>query len=153
VDKSISSQPEAAKFRSIAAIILVLICISVFFSYTEHLSEKAESIARDRVITDIRYSLAMMLYDYTIQGKQDGLKKFNNENPFIPLAIYRSLPGNYRGVISELSTNIDDGWYFVKSSRTVIYTNFNGDRQMFTLKYYQNEAGAVGQLKLEEVLK
>lgn len=148
--KSISSQPDAEKFRSIVVVIIVLICISAFLVFTQHLSEKAEAIARDRVVSDIKYSLAMMLYDYTIKGKQHELKAFDRENPFIPLAIYRSLPRNYRGATAEVLAHSDDGWHFELKTKNSIYLTRKGDMSIYVMRYIEDELGGVGSLQLNE---
>lgn len=149
MNKEIASQPDAGKFRSIASIILILICIAVFLRYTDQLSAKAEIIARDRVISDIKHSLAMMLYDYTIKGQKESLRKFDQENPFVPLAIYRSLPANYRGVTVDLRVGETEGWYFVKKSKRLVFISKKGSRQYFLMRYIVENN--VGRLKLERI--
>lgn len=152
MNKNISSLPEAAKFRSTLVIIIILICIVSFLSLTDHLSEKAERVAQKNVISDIQYSLSMMLYDYTIKGKQQQLLKFNLENPFIPLAIYRSLPINYQGVVTVLKSEISQsGWYFEKQTRRVIYVAFNDERSEYELRFMKSSLDSVGQLQLVEI--
>lgn len=151
MSKSISSLPAAAKFRSTLVIIIVLICISVFLTFTRSLSEKAELIARDRVISDIRYSLAMMLYDYTIKGKSHELEKFDMENPFVALAIYRSLPGNYKGVVDKLSSNNSAGWYYENTSKLAVYIGNLEKRKAFMVSYQEGEVDKVGALKFIEM--
>ena len=135
MNKEIASQPDAGKFRSIATIILILICIAVFLRFTDHLSAKAEIIARDRVISDIKYSLAMMLYEYTIKGKAEELQKFDEGNPFVALAIYRSLPVNYRGAKAKIPDSPEKGWYFDLSLKQVIYISSISEVEKFQLKF------------------
>lgn len=148
--KSISSQPEAAKFRSIIVIILVLICTASFLSFTSHLSDKVEVLARERVITDIKQSLAMMLYDYSIKGKQQQLEQFHQDNPFVPLAIYRTLPRNYHGVVSRITNGkLNNGWYYERKSKKVIYLALSGKRYEYVMRYVRSDS--IGQLQLQKI--
>ena len=154
MNKEIASQPDAAKFRSIATIILILICIAVFLRYTDQLSEKAEIIARDRVISDIKHSLAMMLYDYTIKGKTEELQKFDEGNPFVPLAIYRGLPVNYQGAKVESPDSPEQGWYFDLSLKQVIYINSKSEFEKFYIKFLYEDVNNNGQFDRQvDVLK
>ena len=125
--KTLSSHPGAAIFRSTIVIILILICIVTFLIFTEKLSQRSEVIAKDQVVVAIKQALAMMLYDYAIKGQLQELDKFDKENPFVPLAIYRGLPENYRGTISDSSEIGDFGWYFDINLREAIYV-FSNDR-------------------------
>ncbi|MCP4077962.1 MAG: hypothetical protein GY744_17465 [Gammaproteobacteria bacterium] len=154
MNKEIASQPDATKFRSIATIILVLICIAVFLKYTEHLSAKAGVIARDRVLSDIKYSLAMMLYDYTIKGKTEELQSFDDGNPFVVLAIYRGLPGNYRGAKAEFPENPEPGWYFDLSLKQVVYINNKSEFEKFYIKFLYEDVDQNGRFDRQlDVLK
>ena len=148
--KSTSSQPDATKFRSIAVIILVLICIVLFLGFTEHLTQKTDQVAKDRVISGIKHSLAMMLYDYTIQGKLDELKEFDQGNPFVPLAIYRSLPENYHGALSVFPEAPDAGWYFDKQSKRLVFIDLEGGQSSFEMIFSKGSEGDVGQLLFQE---
>jgi hypothetical protein len=89
--------------------------------FTEHLAYKAEVIAQTKVVTDIEYSLAMLLYDMVIKNDQDKLSQFDGENPFIPLSIYRSLPQSYHGAVKNKDEITGPGWYFDLDSRNAIY--------------------------------
>lgn len=119
--RSIASHPGAAVFRSTLVIILILICMTSFLTYTASLSSRAEQVARQRVITEIRQALAMMLYDYAIKGQLEDLKSFDRKNPFVPLAIYRQLPKNYHGAVSNVAEIKSPGWYFELNTGLVIY--------------------------------
>ena len=151
MSKSLGSQPEAGRFRSILAVIIILGFIFLFLSYTESLSQKAEIIARDVVLTDISYSLSMMLYDFVVKGKQEDLKKFDNENPFIPLAIYRSLPTNYHGAVKSVSGDSKSGWYFEIDNQLTVYLSGNHSITRYQLKFQQSSDDKVGQLVLSKV--
>ncbi len=126
--KSISSHPGTQTFRSTLVIIFILICIVSFFTYTSSLTRRVEEVAIKQVITEIKAALAMMLYDYTIKGQARDLQKFNHENPFVPLAIYRSMPENFQGTISNDSDMDRKGWYFNLSSRRAIYNFADSSR-------------------------
>ena len=119
--KSIESHPGAGVFRSTIVIILILVCIISFFVFTEKLSQQAEEVAKDQVLVEMKQALAMMLYDYAIKGQLMALEKFDRENPFVPLAIYRELPKNYKGAINSERQLKDVGWYFDLNTKVAIY--------------------------------
>ncbi len=147
MSKQISSLPEAIPFRTIVVIIIVLICISSFLYLSNHLSEKAQLIARDQVITDIKYSLAMALYDFTIKGKQDKLVMYKNGNPFDLMRDYSVIPLNYHGETSGLGLDVKDGWYYDYKNQRVVYTT-KGKRQLYVMDYVKEKNG-VGRLELK----
>lgn len=159
-DRSIGSHPGAGIFRSTLIIIIIIICILLFFAATDHLSEKAERVAAERVVTDMRQALSMMLYDYAIKGQLADLQKFDRENPFVPLAIYRSLPRIYHGVVSDLNIISVPGWYFDRSEKFAIY-HFNNKDQAdlkFSMVFIFEDLdgdqvyskGDIGYLKIEK---
>lgn len=150
LDKSISSLPEASRFRSTVVIILVLLCVAAFLHYSRQLSARAEEIARQQVVNQIRQSLAMLVYDYAIKSQQEHLPGFDQHNPFIPLAMYSSLPTNYHGEVERVVQSHDlPGWYFERRSRKAIYLSMRGE--VFGLRMrYQEDAGKGGFLFLRE---
>ncbi len=119
--KTLSSHPGAGVFRSTMVIILILVCITSFFIFTDKLSLQAEEVAKDQVLVEIKQALAMMLYDYAIKGQLLALEKFDRENPFVPLAIYRELPKNYKGAVKSESELVGLGWYFDLNAKMAIY--------------------------------
>jgi hypothetical protein len=143
-----SSLSDSGLFRSIIVLIIVFVCVGLFLYYSEGLSQKAESIANEQVLNDIKYSLAMLLYEQAIKGERQGLIKFDGENPFIVLAKYRSLPGSYHGAIDEYSSNLKSGWYFEKKEKVAILILSNGQVFRYVLKYIKNEKDTAGMLML-----
>ena len=123
--RNISSIPGSTKFRSIISIVLIVCCMAIYLVFIEDLELKADRVARDQVLTSIRGALAMMLYDYTIKGKLAELDKFDRENPFVPLAIYRSLPSNYRGTIKSGREGLEPGWYFDLTERVAFFVSLD----------------------------
>lgn len=150
-EKSISSLPEASSFRSSLVIIIILICVASFLSFTSHLSDSAQDVARERVISSIKFSLSMLLYDYAIQGKHQQLQKFDRENPFVILARYRSLPADYRGVVAEITSDLSPGWYFENDTRSLVHVINNKRSYRYILKYQKGRDDVAGYLKLLEV--
>jgi len=151
--KAITSQPDAGKFRSIAVLIVVTILVGVFLKVTHQLTLKVEVVARDRVVADIEYSLAMLLFDLTIKGRIEDLKTFNNENPFVPLAIYRAIPVNYNGVVNKITEEAKKGgWYFEKDAKQAVYLWKDGARSNYVVEYWNARRGekTVGALRLQE---
>jgi len=133
--KNISSQPGAGIFRNNLAIIVILVCIAAFFTTIENISSKVENVSRDRVLADLKYSLSMALYDYTIKGRQKELSKFHEENPFVLQAIYRVLPTNYHGAFKELPESASSGWYFDLNKKLTIYIDSDGDMAEYRMIY------------------
>ncbi len=125
--KTIGTPPGAVVFRSTVAIVIILICISSFLVFTSKLSQQAEVVAKDWVIVEVKQALAMMLYDYAIKGQLNDLQNFDRENPFVPLAIYRELPKNYRGTINSENQIKEYGWYFDLINREMIYKYSDDD--------------------------
>ena len=142
--KSISSQPGANRFRSISVIILILICISVFLSYSQFLTKKTEEVARDLVVTEIRQALAMMLYDYALKGKLAQLQKFDRENPFTLMAAYRPLPLNYKGALVTSKPELAAGWYFDLISRRALWVAHDKRREFYQLRFEFNDRNQNG---------
>jgi len=153
MNQTISSIPGAEKFRSIIVIIIILVCIIAFFTYTDKLSRQAEDVARDRVITDIKYALSIMLYDYVIKGRQIELEKFDQENPFMPLAIYKSLPSNYHGVVKSTRNDALSGWYYESERKVTVYIGRQKELVYFKLRYIQPEHAKVGRFEFIQIEK
>lgn len=126
--RSIGSHPGAGVFRSTLVIIIILLSILYFFHSTRDLGRRVETVAADRVVTEMRQALAMMLYDYAIQGRLNELERFDRENPFVPLSIYRDLPTNYHGVVSDAGGIAESGWYFDRAERVAVYRHRDPDR-------------------------
>lgn len=131
--KSIGSHPGAGVFRSTVVIIVILVCVVSFFSYTSALTDRAEEVAKDMVVVELKQAMAMMLYDFAIKGQLQELSKFHRENPFVPLAAYRWLPDNYHGTILNRSDINYAGWYFVTSERVVVYHYADRERPLHQL--------------------
>ena len=119
--KSIGSHPGAGVFRFTVVVVLVLILMLAFFYYTATIKQRVEEIARDQVIVNMKQALSMMLYDYAIKGQLKDLQLFDQENPFVPLAIYSELPKNYHGTIHSKSEIKQSGWYFDLNKRVAVY--------------------------------
>jgi len=146
MDKGISSLPEAAKFRSVLVVIIVLTCVTVFFTYIDKLSNRVEEIARESVITDIKYSLSMLLYDLAIKKNLNDIEKFTNQNPFDQLKKYRSLPVNYQGEITTDNRFKAEGWYFDEMETEVVYLAGNGNKIIYKIHFI--EEGGLGRLDI-----
>lgn len=125
--KTLASHPGAGVFRSTLVIIIILLCIISFFTFTARLGQRVEEIAKEQVIIEVKQALAMMLYDFAIKGRLSELSKFNEDNPFVPLAIYRDLPKNYFGTIGSETEIKHSGWYFDIAHRTAVY-RYSGHR-------------------------
>lgn len=135
--------------------------IDTFLSFTSRLDREAQIIARDRVVNDINMALAMMFYDYTIKGEQENLKKFDRENPFVPLSIYSELPDNYNGSI-RIKKPEKGGWYFdleKKSAKFYFSKDLEAPYSVYEMQYIFDDLNAdgfqdyleLGQLKLVKI--
>ncbi len=89
----------------------------------------------------------MAIYDYSIKGKQVELSKFDEENPFVFLAIYRSLPSNYFGAFQGGATPESPGWYYDTSKKMVIYIGQDKGISEYKMIYLKRSDG-LGVLEL-----
>ena len=119
--KTVGSHPGAGIFRFTVVVILVLILMFSFLYYTAAINQRTEEVARDQMIASMKQALSMMLYDYAIKGQLKDLQIFDRENPFVPLAIYRELPANYHGTISNQRDILEYGWYFDLVNKLAVY--------------------------------
>jgi len=146
LNKRIASNPGAGKFRSNLVLVIVVAAIASYLTFVDDLTEQTHQIAKKQTITNINYSLSMMLYDFTIKGQQQDLAKFHHENPFVPLGIYRAMPPNYLGALAELKVTKDHQWFFDSKKKRLGYYN-QGHYQFWQMDYV--EEGNVGTLKLK----
>ncbi len=120
--RTIGSHPGAGKFRSTAVLILIVICIGLFLSYTKRWEEQLEEVAIDQVVISIKSILAIEFYKIVLKGKQAKLQAYHLENPFIFLAAHQNLPRNYYGVVSsKMDIERKGEWYFDSTEREAIY--------------------------------
>ena len=147
--RTISSIPGSNKFRSIVSIGIIVTCIAVYLVLIEDISVQADRVARDQVITSIRGSLAMLIYDYSIKGKLQDLAQFDGENPFVPLAIYRSLPSNYHGVIKSLEMDREPGWYFDLKERLVVFVSLEDRVQRYRMVFEYEDVNGDGDFNFQ----
>jgi len=127
-DRTIGSHPGGGIFRSMLVIIIILICIGVFFRSTSQINADVERIAAENVVTEMRQALAMMLYDYAVKGRLADLQTFDRKNPFVPLAIYRALPQSYQGAVASSNSISGQGWFFDLAEQVAIYRFKNGEQ-------------------------
>jgi len=125
--KTIGSHPGAGVFRFTLVVVLVLVLMIAFFYYTAAVQRRVEEVARDQMLANMKQALSMMLYDYAIKGQLKDLQQFDQENPFVPLAIYRELPSNYHGTINGETGLKEYGWYFDLVNRVAIYRFSDGE--------------------------
>lgn len=151
MSRKISTIPGAPLFRSVLSIVIILVCILYFLSYTEKLSENVEDIARQRVVIQINNALSMMLYDYTIKGKQFELSRYDGGNPFDVLALYGVVPEIYRGVLTDLPNNPQPGWYYLENLKQVALVTQTGRSSYFAMNYSLPVNESVGQLLFHAV--
>jgi len=153
--KTLASHPGAGVFRSVSVIIIALICISLFLFYSRNLSRDAELIAQNRVLSDIEYSLAMALYEYTIKGKQKTLKKFDGINPFVFVAMYRTLPRNYHGTRQYVGEDEAYGWYYQTSKKRAVYLSLDKIKFQYKLEFREealsNGKKGLGRLAMRRI--
>ncbi|MBL7004641.1 MAG: hypothetical protein ISR69_11545 [Gammaproteobacteria bacterium] len=150
MEKGISTKPGAIIFRSTSVVAVAIVCIALFLHYSAEISNRSHLISKQTVLTDIKYSLSLMLYDFTIKGIQKELVKFDKENPLVALAIYKKMPNNYVGTKNQ-GDEIDQDhvWFFNSESHLLGYKE--GDK----VEYWQLQAikeDGVTYLKLKAAL-
>lgn len=145
--KDISSYPGASKFRSIIAVILVILFIALFLNYTQRWEDEIEEVSINQITIDIKSALALALYKVVIEGRQDKLGDLDGENPFILLAYSKKLPPNYYGIVStQLEIDATGGWFFDLSTRKVVYVYRDGKRKKyFRMELKYNDMNGNGQ--------
>jgi hypothetical protein len=149
---NISSIPGANLFRSVLTLLIILICIVSFFIYTEHLTEKANMISKQRVLIDIKYTLAMTLYDYAVQRRLADFPLLDNSNPFELMKNYRSIPENYWGEVFKVDEPDRDGWYFESSSNRVVYYSKKKGKELYVIDYIKEGDNKAGGLQIIEII-
>lgn len=147
MEKSISSIPGAKFFRSNIVVLIIVILIGFYFQFNQGLTEKAEKIAKQHILTDIKYSLAMMHYEYSIKRKSNNLIKFHQKNPFVPLSIYRKAPKNYAGIIDTKLAK-ENQWFYDGSLKMAAYKK-GEEIQYWQMVYIVKNK--IGRLELQEI--
>ncbi len=147
--KHISSQPDAAKFRSIVVVILVLICISLFLVYTNRWERALEDVSVERVINNLNSALSVTTYQYIIKNKQQSLVGLDGENPFVYLAIHSNLPVNYYGTRDSKDNDVNGGWFFVKKDGLLYYRYKDKKRiRAYRVKFYYQDVNETGKFEM-----
>ena len=137
--KSISFPPGAYNFRLIMIVILVVTMMVAFFRYTDKISIATEKASIQQTKNIINSTLAIVFATYAVKGELGRLNELNDGNPFVHLAEYNLLPGNYHGEILTVNLdNIEPGWYYLKLKGKVIYKAYYSDEVYYfsiTLKF------------------
>jgi len=144
---TLGSHPGAIVFRLGIMIILIVMLISVFFSYLEDTERELErtSILQTKKIIDS--SLAVVFATYAVNNRLNELNDLDGGNPFVFLEEYQMLPPAYVGEIdTDLSTEQEPGWYYLKHRRMIVYKSYftDADSYFSTVLNYQdtNQSGS-----------
>ena len=127
--KQISTPPGALKFRLIAIVILILVFMLAFLSYTSGISTSLERTSVQQTKNIINSTLAVVFAIYTVKGELDRLNEVNGGNPFEYLERYSQIPVTYRGEIGDVS--LEDsvpGWYYDRTKRLALYKPLRDDK-------------------------
>jgi hypothetical protein len=139
---TLGSHPGATVFRLSIMIVLIVILVSIFFSYLEDTERALErtSILQTKKIIDS--SLAVVFATYAVKGRLNELNELNGGNPFELLAEYQIVPVAYAGEVDrDLSVDEAPGWYFLTHRRKVVYKSFFIDLDSYfeiVLNYQDN---------------
>lgn len=123
--KTIGSLPGALLFRTVVSTTLILILVAFFFSYLEGTERELErtSIAQTKKIIDS--ALAVVFASYAVNGRLNELNELDGGNPFVFLEEFGIAPPGYRRVLeTDLSTDLDPGWYYLAHRRQVAYKSY-----------------------------
>ena len=142
---TLSSIPGALLFRSVMAVILVLIMIVIFLSYTTDLTQKASEIERNKVIYELDMALSFRLYSATIDGTLGELPELNLQNPFVALADENyTVPLTYVGEVKLPVFLQKSGWYFDTSKRVIFYWENRKITNRYQMQFKFNDSNASG---------
>ena len=161
--KQIGTPPGAFKFRLIAIVILMLIFILVFLSYSNALSIATEKASIQQSKSIINSILAVVFATYTVRGELGRLNDLSGGNPFVYLEKYNMLPSTYRGEIKgEILQDAISGWYYDEEKGLVIYKPFHEKKMYyFTIEldfqdvngsgYYEAESDQFNRLSFRQI--
>ena len=125
---TIGSHPGAIVFRLSIMIILIVMLVSVFFSYLEDTEREIErtSILQTKKIIDS--SLAVVFATYAVNNRLNELNDLDGGNPFVHLAEYGILPTAYIGEIDhDPGKDQEPGWYYLTHRRILVYKSLFSD--------------------------
>jgi len=109
-------------------IILIVILVSIFFSYLEDTEREIErtSILQTKKIIDS--SLAVVFATYAVNNRLNELNDFDGGNPFVYLAEYGILPTAYVGETDhDLDEDQQPGWYYLTHRKILVYKSLFSD--------------------------
>ncbi len=148
---TLSSVPGALVLRTLSTIILISILIAVFFGYTADLEDKAEALARDKVIRELNTLLSFHLYQSTISGKLDDLQLIHLGNPFVVLAGQNySVPVDYKGELTIGKRPSKRGWYFDSMKKDIFYWDNGIFLRRHQLRFTYNDSNGSGRFEASQ---
>ena len=142
---TLSSIPGALLFRSVMVVILVLIMIVIFLSYTSGLTRKAAEIERNKVIYELDTVLSYRLYSAAIKGRLSELTALHQQNPFVVLADENyTVPSAYVGEVNQTDPLQQSGWYFDTSKHMIFYWEASKVTHRYQMQFKFNDLNASG---------
>ena len=142
---TLSSIPGALLFRSVMVVILVLIMIVIFLSYTSDLTQKAADIERNKIIYELDTALSYRLYGAAIKGTLSDLPVLNQQNPFVVLADENyTAPPSYVGEVKQAVSLAKSGWYFDTSERVIFYWEASKVSHRYQMQFKFNDLNDSG---------
>ena len=142
---TLSSIPGALLFRSVMVVILVLIMIVIFLSYTSELTQKAAEIERNKVVYELDTVLSYRIYSATINGRLSELTALHQQNPFVVLADENyTVPLTYVGEVKLPVFLQKSGWYFDTSKRVLFYWENRKITNRYQMQFKFNDSNASG---------
>jgi hypothetical protein len=147
--KQISTPPGALKFRLIAIVILILIFMLTFLSYTNRISASFERTSVQQTKNIINSTLAVVFATYTVKGEMDRLNEVNGGNPFDYLEVYGQVPTTYQGEIDVDDLKVDrSGWYYDRTKGHALYKALYDDQvYTFTINLEYRDINGSGEFE------
>ena len=125
---TLGSHPGAIVFRLSIMIILIVILVSIFFSYlddTERAFERTSILQTKKIIDS---SLVVVFATYAVNNRLNELNDLDGGNPFVHLAEYGMLPTAYVGEIDHDPGEDDKaGWHYLTHRRILVYKSLFSD--------------------------
>lgn len=139
---TLGSHPGAIVFRLSIMIVLIVILVSIFFSYlddTERALERTSILQTKKIIDS---SLAVVFATYAVNNRLNDLNDLDGGNPFVHLAEYGMLPIAYVGETDrDLDQDQASGWYYLTHRKILVYKSLFSDADHYfkiTLNYQDN---------------
>ncbi len=145
--KENSSYSGSAIFRTYGVVIIVLILMGVFFSYTTRWNDEVDQVAHEKILHEINTALAFTLYQMAVNRDLSKLPRLERHNPFVYLAIYQALPKNYHGAVTDSIGLVKQGWYYDQKTQLVVFVDRKGNMQKYQMVFEFEDKNKSGEFE------